>query len=262
MKLRLLAAAVAVAGFLSLSPRASADFLSLEYTGNKGGTATVSLNGQQFNNVNCGAMYWSDVNDPPNGNYPSPITSFCIEVDKGLPANDPPTATFRVMDAAQAPTIATAGLSAAEIEAKVNAIKALYGKNYDFANNRLYDNSLANNRAFQIALWELVYDYGNPNGLNVTNGSFVSGATGTNAAAQAMLNNLAGGLETFQNSGYELDALVAPAGPGGKTQDPVQDQLVLRPKSVPAPPAVLLAGIGVLALVGRARLTRRPATTA
>jgi hypothetical protein len=76
-----------------------------------------------------------------------------------------------------------------------------------------------------------------------------------------MLNNLNGGLAKYNASGYELVALVAPAGPGAKTQDNVQDQLTIRPKAVPAPAGLLLGGIGALVLLGRARWTRRTPPT-
>ncbi len=54
-------------------------------------------------------------------------------------------------------------------------------------------------------------------------------------------------------------ALIAPAPGSSKPQD-FQDQIALRPKPVPAPPAVLLAGLGFLGLIGRMRWNRRKAT--
>jgi len=53
---------------------------------------------------------------------------------------------------------------------------------------------------------------------------------------------------------------VAPA-PGADKQTNGQDQMIVVPKGVPAPPALLLAGIGVLALAGRSRLNRRQNAT-
>jgi hypothetical protein len=61
--------------------------------------------------------------------------------------------------------------------------------------------------------------------------------------------------------GYEVVALVAPSLDPLKPT-PGQDQIIARPRGIPAPPGLMLAGIEMLTLLGRARWTRRaPATT-
>lgn len=260
MKLRLLAAVFAVAGFANLSPRASAELLTLNYQGqttNPGNpTLAVTLNNQTFTNTPVGPFYWSQNQVPPNTNFPPPIATFCIE----LAANQPlpslgSNVVFDVVSPAAAPTIGNNAL-------KVAAIAELYGRFYDLAwNNKTTFNGSVASAAFQLALWELVYD--GSASKNLSAGNFQATGLGTyTTTAQSMLNSL-NGSNAFATrfGGYELVALLAPAtSDPTKAQDQVQDQLILRPTPIPAPPAVLLAGFGVLALMGRARLARRAAT--
>jgi hypothetical protein len=169
----------------------------------------------------------------------NPISTFCIELTQTIPGG---AQTYTInTDMSQSPTIGTT--------AKANAIEALYGNKSGYSN-----------AAFQLALWELVYDgtydIANPNANFFTTGTLKS-SDSTAASAQTLLhttlNNISAGISNFNStySGYELVALSSPNS---------QDQLTLIPTptaSVPAPPAVLLACIGMLALGGRARWTRR-----
>lgn len=262
MKLRLLVAAFAVAGFVNLSPRASAELLTLNYQGqttNPGNpTLGVTLNGTPYTNTSVGPFYWNQNQVPPNANFPPPIATFCIELSGTQPL--PPIGSnvvFDVVPPAAAPTIGNDPL-------KVAAIGELYGRYFQTAwlDKNTFHGSV-DSAAFQLALWELVYDGAASKNLGA--GNFQAGGLGTyTTTAQNMLNSLNGSNAFATNfGGYELVALLAPATTDPtKAQDQVQDQLILRPKAVPAPPAVLLAGIGALALLGRARLTRRPTATA
>lgn len=249
---RIAVAALAVAGFLAAAPRASAELLTLQYTGNEGGSVNVKLDGTSYQAYPAGPFNWTNTTD---GGTPPTLKTFCIEIDQNLPTLNPPTATFRVAPVPTSPT--DTNVNDAD---QVKAIQALYGNHYDATTGGAKNGQ---NLAFQLALWELVYDYED---TNLSGGRFVSQATTTtNSTAQTMLDGttgagLATGLAAFNAGGYELVALIAPAGPGAKTQDQVQDQLYVRPNGVPAPPAALLAGVGVLALVGRSRLGRRAPT--
>lgn len=251
--LRLCMATLVVAGFLISSPQASAEFINLEYHGNAGGSVDVSLNGVVLESRLLGSFTWTDTNLTPNPAFNSPIKTFCIELDQiVVPPFTPPTATFKVADVASAPTIGDT--------AKADAIKALYGNYYNFATDSVKDGKDA---AFQLALWELTYDFGNP--VDLDSGNFIAYApSSVNGDAEAMLNNLGGGLANYNSSGYQLVALVAPAGVDAngnpaKTQDNVQDHLTIQPSPVPAPPSLMLAGLGALILLGRApyRAARR-----
>jgi hypothetical protein len=91
-------------------------------------------------------------------------------------------------------------------------------------------------------------------------GNFQSPSSTAEAVAQTWLNNVLNntnqGITDFNNNlpGLTLVALVNPT---------YQDQLWLDPtpavSGVPAPPGIVLAGFGLFALVGRARLIRRSA---
>ncbi|MBP3960422.1 hypothetical protein J8F10_34785 [Gemmata sp. G18] len=248
MKLRLPVAVIAVAGFLFQSPRASAELLTLHLDQTTSGTVSVNLGGKTISNVYPGPYHWSDVNDPPNSNFPPPIATFCIELTDTLTVGN--SYVFGVYAPEDAPTIGST--------AKADAIRALYG---NFYNPAWTDPSFKGNnesKAFQLALWELVYET-DPT-KTVSSGNFQTGSTASTRANE-MLNGLAGGLDKYNSADYELVALIAPA-PGAKDQTPGQDQLAVRPKSAPAPPAALLAGIGGLILMGRARLNRRQTATA
>jgi len=248
--LHLCVATLVVAGFLSSSPRASADFINLQYQGNAGGSVDVTLNGTLLQSRLIGPFTWTDTNLSRDVSFNSPIKTFCIEVDAlVIPNLNPPTATFRVTDPASAPTLDAA---------KAAAIMALYGNYYNFATDSVKDGK---NAAFQLAIWELTYDFGNP--VDLDSGNFIAHAPSTiNNDAEFMLNNLGGGLANYNSSGYQVVALVAPAGVDenghpAKTQDEVQDQLTIKPvAAVPAPPALALAGIGALVLFVRARTSR------
>src|SRR5206468_504291 len=105
--------------------------------------------------------------------------------------------------------------------------------------------------AFQLALWELVYG---PR-FSVDPAVFPEEAT-----AHAWVTGLTGNPGAFASAfpNMELVALVAPADPSeAKLSTPTQDQLTLRAKAVPAPPAVVLAGLGLVMIAGRARWRKK-----
>src|SRR5947207_1898583 len=92
---RLCVATLVAAGFLSLSSRASAEFLTLNFHGtttNPGNpTVAFTLNGQSYSNFAVGPFYWSQNSVPPNANFPPPIATFCLEIDNSQPL--PPVGT-------------------------------------------------------------------------------------------------------------------------------------------------------------------------
>lgn len=235
---RLTAAALAVAGLLTLSPRASADTISLNLIP---GSTSVSYkpNGGSVVSVGGGPFHWTQTT-PINTNYASAITTYCIDLNHGVTSGTYTTQS----NLALAPTIGTA--------AKGSAITELF--------DRYYNSSLtssANSSAFQLALWELVYDGATSKSLSA--GSIQGDTTKAyTAQAQSMLTSLGSGSYAIHDlATSRLEALVSSNGN--------QDQIMVvpnPPKAIPAPPAVMLAGIGVLALFGRSRWTRRTPTAA
>ncbi len=256
---RLSMATLAVAMFLGFAPSAKAELITLNYQGPTTGpgnpTLSVQLNGTTYSNTTVGPFYWAQNQIPPNSNFPPPIATFCIELDNSQPL--PPlntNTTFAAVAPSAAPTIGNN-------PAKITAIQELYGRYYDFAWNdkNTFHGSVAS-AAFQLALWELVYDGASTKNLNA--GNFQASGLGTyTTTAQNMLNSLNGNTSLFASRFSSMTALLAPA-TGAKSQDFVQDQLIVQPGAIPTPPAVLLAGIGVFALIGRARLSRRTPTAA
>jgi hypothetical protein len=237
--LRLCATAAAVALFVAASPRASAETAMMTFNGTTGAASvSYTLNGNP-GATTPGPYFWTASSPLPPG-MSNPVSMFCIELTQGIPGG---VQTFTVnTNLALSPTIGTA--------AKANAIQALYG------NKGAYSDA-----AFQLALWELVndgtFDVANP-GSNFFTTGILKSTDPVAASAQALLaltlNNIAGGLAAFNTNypGYELVALSSAT---------AQDQLWLRKKtpgvSVPAPPAVLLAGFALVTFIGRNRLNRR-----
>ena len=176
----------------------------------------------------AGPFHWAQA-DPPAAGYPPTLTTYCIDLDQFFRPGD--AHTFAVQtDLQLAPTVGTDETAA--------AIHELF--------DRSYAGSLAGGDAgvaFQLALWELVYD--GPAERSLAAGRIRS----DRADAQALLDGLGGPYANHDLTGYRLAAFVS---------DVYQDQIGVVPVTtpVPAPPAAVLAGVGLLALVGRSRLGR------
>jgi Thioester domain len=260
MKIRLFrftAAVLAVVLLLAAAPRASANTITAQFVGTSGSSSvSYSLNGNAGNAI-PGPYYW-DSTPPPNGGS-NPVATFCVELTQGIPSG---AINFNVVSLTDAPTIATG--NAAQNQAKADAIMALFGNNYKTAwNTPGTANNDTSYKAFQLALWELTYDgtydIAHPNTNWFGSGSFQSSDSAA-AGAWLMLNDIlnnpngiSAGQTNFANNfpGMGISVLTS----GG-----AQDQIILDPPGVvgvPAPPGVLFAGFGLIALVGRGRWVRR-----
>jgi hypothetical protein len=254
------AVAVVLAAVAARSPRAAAEFVTLKYD-HATSNPTVTSNLQA--NSPVGPFYWTENNLPPNTNFPPPTATFCIELAAGQLLPNPGT---NVTFDARALSAGPLGGTTAGAAAKALAITELYGRFYDTAWDKSTFTGSAASVSFQIALWELVYDGKNTaNTTSLNDGGFsISASFSQKATAQTWLNSLTGDTSSFATkfAGKELVALIAPAGAGAKTQDNIQDQITLRNSPIPAPPAVILAGLGAAMITLRTRLARRksPAT--
>jgi hypothetical protein len=276
--LRLCVAILAIAGFLLQAPSLRADtVLTLEYlgNGNPDGHGTYTSQQLSVNNISLtgtsgtftspvGQFHWGD---PPNFPNQQIINTFCAELTNHGPDALPQVggdATFRIGSLSDLHGLNSNSTLSGD---QVKAIKALYGNNYDFANDRAVGTgALAQNfenAAFQLALWEILYD---PANYNLSGDNFsVSGAVYDDIKneAQAMLGrSLTTGLANYNASGYEVVSLLSPSGAKGSGETDFQDHITVRPKAVPAPGGLMLAGFGALGLFGRARWNRRPTATA
>jgi hypothetical protein len=239
------AALACAALVLGIGSRASAESVSLAF--DKSVNPAVSLSGSSSGPyTQTGPFYWHDSGIPQNGSFVNPTVTFCIQTSGALPGTNQ-SAVFGVMSVSD-------DLGAS----KASLITELYGRYYDTAWDSASFTGSAASLEFQLALWELSTD----GTKDLSGGSFtVSDALGSyKTDAQAMLNSLNGDTSSFASrfGNKELIALVAPDPNGPKGQD-WQDQITMRPKppsGVPAPPSVILAGVGLLGLIGRARFRR------
>jgi hypothetical protein len=264
--IRAFVAAGAAALFLFSSQQASADnTLNLAFQGTTGvATLTVTLDGSKMTGVEPGP-YFFNVNPPPSGGG-SPISTFCMELGQGV--NSGAAAPYAITPL-NSPTGTTISANNSNVQGVANALEALYGFYYQTAWNTGVGSNIPGTStplasAFQLAIWELIYDgtkdLTTPNANNFfTSGNFQVGNCSAEQEAQVMLNNVLNninaGISDFSKDlpGETLVALTNPT---------YQDQLWLEPTpkvvpSVPAPPGILLAGFGLVALFGRARWNRR-----
>ncbi|HEY3787694.1 MAG TPA: hypothetical protein VGL71_02515 [Urbifossiella sp.] len=240
-------AAACAAVMLAGSPRASAESVSLQF--DKQVNGDISLSGNPSGPfVQDGPFYWHDNGTPMNGNFPPPTATFCLQPGGPLPGPGG-TATFGVETLA-----GDLGTS------KATLITELYANNYNAAwSSSSFTGSTAS-QAFQIALWKLSVD-GTTTISSTTGGFTADTSLAVVQQAQAMLNSLSSTNVASFTSQYNIVALVAPDPNDPKSQD-FQDQITLQTKTsaVPAPPGVVLAGIGFLGLIGRSRWLRRKQT--
>lgn len=234
--LRLFRYAMAAFAAAALAPSAKAETINLLRDSSSG--VNVSFNYLGSNVTTGGGIFnWSQTG-PINSNFNTAVPTYCIELDQGLSSS---STTFTVQtNLASVTTIGTT--------AKANAITSLF--------DRFYNSTIGNTTrqaAFQLALWEILYD-GAPSSAVNEGGS--GNVKFSNSLAQSFLNDI-------QNNAYYTNGSLAGNRLVALTNGSIQDQLTVDPNPpgnpVPAPPAVLLAGLGALALFGRARFTRAAA---
>jgi hypothetical protein len=254
-----LAPALTAAIILIGTQRSTADTITLTLDKTNGNAAVpiqATINGTTTNwSATPGPYCWHPVNAPLNSGFATPTATFCVELNQPITTGNTYTYTIDT-NLAQMPTIGST--------TKGNQILELWGRHYDASwANSSFTGSLQST-AFQLALWELIYD--GPGNLNLTTGNFRSQSgsvsnptTATGLAAQwlGQLSPTGSNAAAFSNqfTGYQLVGL---------TNGSAQDQItMLAPQplvgSVPAPPGAVLGAIGLLALAGRARLLRRTA---
>ncbi len=244
---RLAAAALVVAGFLSLTPRASAEFIDGFDSGNPTGTYLIlerSPNPYENNGTNVGAGVTRDIKVqvvsplPPNFNSASGTVGgglFSMSTDD----NSAATATIRY-------TLTPAAGNLSGADSLDLRFLTLDGGNSSLTTPVSVSITTSTGTVTRTALVPDVA-LGSPATVSFNLGSFTGSDLATVSEITITLNGGTSG--------------------GGDAAKPPQiaadfslDSVSVKP--VPAPPALLLAGFGVLALVGRARWTRKPTATA
>lgn len=248
MKIRPFVWAVAIAAiapFALASPRASADQITLDFEGG-GISQKIKLDGNT-STVTGGPFSWNVQSAPPNVclECGQTITSWCVELSQGIGS----TTTYNMLSINSLPNATT--------------IMNLFGEGYKNG-----DPTGTSAAAFQLALWELVFD-DSPSSVSSGNFRYAGMSTSTKNAANSLLSqalyDTANGIDAFGEylSGYSLALL------DNKYK---QNQVILIPpcdppppppnNPVPAPAGALLAVLGVAALGGRAAWFRKKAPKA
>jgi MYXO-CTERM domain-containing protein len=213
---------LAAAAALFVAIPARAESVVVEFAGvSPGEVALFTLNGQGGSSL-AGYFNYNRLGGSTQLGA-SGFRSFCIELQQGITSG--------------AFTFDCVAIESRFDATRVSRLQELWGENIGKVN------SDATAAAFQLAVWEITHEGGN-NGLNLANGDFVvTNAAEAAAIAQNWLNNV-DGQGTFETG---LLALV---------NETEQDQLTVL---VPAPPGVVMAGFGLVGLVGYGIRRRRKA---
>jgi len=212
---------------------ASADVISVQFTGTQSGQSVKIASPSYNGNVFAGQLKHTLSAGPAwlNGNW----ITYCVDLAQHVTSS---AQTYDIVSVSSLPDSSPMGL------AKAAAIRDLYV----YSNGAQLTTGTSNDyaAAFQLALWEIVTDY-NPSvtggNLSLTAGSFTAKKTDGSALATGV-TSVASTL--FSKIGAAPESPITLLGLRSGT---AQDQVI----PVPAPGAATLAGLGLLAIAGRRR---------
>jgi hypothetical protein len=215
--------------------------MTVAFSGFSGGSENGSLYGRRNVNAAAGQFQFNVQSDPGDVYWDATLKAFCIDVLTNL------VTTGSVRYDVVAGTSSTSGLNTQQ--------RSLIGQLYDNHASSLgtyASGGVARDAAFQLALWEIIYDFNGP--LNLDNGAgrgtfWTSSFDGASALAQTWLSSLNTAPQTYVSQ-YDLFVL------DPHTPDRNQTLLTARPVSVPEPAMLSLLGVGLLA-VGICRRRRK-----
>jgi len=252
MRTRILTACVLVASLVAGSSHARADSVTLQFnqaTASPGVSIQYNAgSGPVSETATPGPYFWTPITQPANSTFPNPTSTFCVELNQYISYGQKYTYTVTALTS-------QSGVTSTE----ATDITKLWGAHYSTAWGSTSFAGSVQSSAFQLALWKLVYDGGT--NLNLSTGNFttpganLSDTTTAAGLAQSWLNGLSGTPSSIFSTNFSGQQLVWLA------SSTAQDQLTMLPVATPAPPGVILAGLGVLGLIGRSLRRRSSSPT-
>ena len=209
-----------------------ADTVDVQFLGLKGGAIDTNLG-----NGGAGAFKWKKISGSalPYADD-SEFLSFCIDIFEHVNTSGP--STYNVVDPADAPNNLMMGA------AKAGLMSHWFGSYYK---GNSWDNWTSSEaRAFQMGVWEIVYEDLNLIGdlFNTNHSFYINGPESVRSVAQDWFNDV-----TWR-TGNTL-SLAAISSPSGDATGRYQDQIVVVPL-----PAAFAAGLPLLGGLGLARRVR------
>jgi len=226
------------AAVLATAGLAAADSVDLNYNGPAAGRSFSIIANGTSTNVFAGQLSFSVANGSGSTGVRlnGPLLTYCIDVLEGI---GPGQQTYDLAALQDAPVTA-GGIAPAMGVDKADAIARMY----TFAAGDQFASNNDKAAAFQLAVWEVIADFGGNDPMSLTNGDFQV-TSSVNSGTQSFLSDL---LAAANDTGVARFA-----GLGALTNEGFQDQIYS--VVVPLPGAAGMAAVGLagVGLVARRR---------
>lgn len=228
----------ALTAVLALAGVAAADSVDLTFTGTGSGRSYNIVSNGVSTSTFAGQLNFSVANGsgPIGGNLNGALLTFCIDVLEQVGAG---LNTYEIAALADAPVTA-GGIAPAMGADKAAAIARMY----TFANGQQFASNNNYAAAFQLAIWEVIADFGGDNPMSLNDGNFLV-TSSVSASVTSIVNDLLAAAGDTSIAKFR--------GLGALTNEGFQDQLYA--VVIPLPGAAGLAAVGLagVGLVARRR---------